>query len=107
MHETSERDRPIVVPIGGGGLIAGIALAVKHLAPKVRIVGVERGGALPAEQVDAPVARNPVDPGRDAGLAAVEAARAVLASSATFILTVCRVHHSGPCQYGSAVWPDG
>jgi threonine dehydratase len=31
----------IVVPIGGGGLIAGIALAVKHLAPKVRIVGVE------------------------------------------------------------------
>ena len=31
----------IVVPIGGGGLIAGIALAVKQLAPQVRIVGVE------------------------------------------------------------------
>lgn len=31
----------IVVPIGGGGLIAGIALATKELAPHVRIVGVE------------------------------------------------------------------
>lgn len=31
----------IVVPIGGAGLIAGIALAVKHLRPDVRIVGVE------------------------------------------------------------------
>lgn len=31
----------IVVPIGGGGLIAGIALAVKHLRPEVKIYGVE------------------------------------------------------------------
>lgn len=31
----------IVVPIGGAGLIAGIALATKELAPHVRIVGVE------------------------------------------------------------------
>jgi len=35
----------IVVPIGGGGLIAGIALAVKALRPEVRIVGVEPEGA--------------------------------------------------------------
>lgn len=35
----------IVVPIGGGGLIAGIAVAVKALAPQVRIVGVQASGA--------------------------------------------------------------
>jgi threonine dehydratase len=31
----------IVIPVGGGGLIAGIALAVKSLRPEVEIVGVE------------------------------------------------------------------
>src|SRR5947207_2548533 len=31
----------VVVPIGGGGLISGVACAVKALRPKCRIVGVE------------------------------------------------------------------
>jgi threonine dehydratase len=31
----------IVCPIGGGGLIAGLSLAVKSLRPKVRVIGVE------------------------------------------------------------------
>ena len=31
----------IVVPVGGGGLIAGIALAVKSVKPDVKIIGVE------------------------------------------------------------------
>jgi len=31
----------VVVPVGGGGLIAGIALAVKTLKPEVKIIGVE------------------------------------------------------------------
>jgi threonine dehydratase len=31
----------IVVPVGGGGLIAGIAVAVKALRPSVRVIGVE------------------------------------------------------------------
>ena len=35
----------IVVPIGGGGLIAGIGLAIKSQRPNVRIVGVEPTGA--------------------------------------------------------------
>src|SRR5438067_8295050 len=35
----------IVVPIGGGGLIAGIALAAKAKRPDVRVVGVEPAGA--------------------------------------------------------------
>jgi threonine dehydratase len=35
----------VVVPIGGGGLISGIAQAVKAVKPSVRIVGVESSGA--------------------------------------------------------------
>ena len=34
----------IVVPVGGGGLIAGIAVVVKQLAPHIRIVGVQAEG---------------------------------------------------------------
>jgi len=35
----------LVVPIGGGGLMAGIANAVRQLRPAVRIIGVEPEGA--------------------------------------------------------------
>jgi threonine dehydratase len=35
----------VVVPIGGGGLIAGIAAALAKLRPEVRVVGVEATGA--------------------------------------------------------------
>jgi len=35
----------VVVPIGGGGLIAGIALAIKSRRPNARIIGVEPAGA--------------------------------------------------------------
>lgn len=31
----------VIVPIGGAGLIAGLALALKRLKPRVRIIGVE------------------------------------------------------------------
>ena len=31
----------IVIPVGGGGLIAGVALAVKTMKPDVLIIGVE------------------------------------------------------------------
>jgi threonine dehydratase len=35
----------VVVPVGGGGLIAGTALAIKSQRPDVRVVGVEPVGA--------------------------------------------------------------
>jgi threonine dehydratase len=35
----------VVVPIGGGGLISGVAVAVKSLRPVARVVGVEPDGA--------------------------------------------------------------
>jgi threonine dehydratase len=35
----------LVVPIGGGGLISGVAVAIKSAKPDVRIIGVEPEGA--------------------------------------------------------------
>lgn len=35
----------IVVPIGGGGLLSGVALAAKHKKPAIRLIGVESSGA--------------------------------------------------------------
>lgn len=35
----------VVVPIGGGGLVSGIALALRELAPSVRILAAEPAGA--------------------------------------------------------------
>ncbi len=35
----------IIVPIGGGGLLAGIAVAIKERAPRVRLIGVESAAA--------------------------------------------------------------
>jgi threonine dehydratase len=35
----------VVVPIGGGGLISGVSMALKGLKPRVKIVGVESSGA--------------------------------------------------------------
>jgi threonine dehydratase len=44
----------VVVPIGGGGLIGGIAAAVKQLRPSVRVYGVEpRGAAAMRASLDA------------------------------------------------------
>lgn len=35
----------VVVPIGGGGLISGIAYAIKHLSPNTKVYGVQAEGA--------------------------------------------------------------
>ncbi len=35
----------VVVPIGGGGLISGVSMALKAVNPKIRVVGVESSGA--------------------------------------------------------------
>jgi threonine dehydratase len=46
-------DRPdveaVVVPTGGGGMLSGIALAMKSQKPNVRIIGVEPAGAADAQ----------------------------------------------------------
>lgn len=35
----------VVVPIGGGGLISGVAFAIKSINPKVKVYGVQASGA--------------------------------------------------------------
>lgn len=44
LNEMSDVDA-VVVPIGGGGLISGIAFVIKHLAPHIKVYGVQANGA--------------------------------------------------------------
>ena len=46
----------VVVPIGGGGLISGVAMAMKSHNPRVRVIGVESS--------DGPAMKRSVDAGR-------------------------------------------
>ena len=36
--------RRVVVPVGGGGLVTGVAAAVKALKPEARVIGVQSDG---------------------------------------------------------------
>ncbi|MCZ6546566.1 MAG: threonine ammonia-lyase, partial [Deltaproteobacteria bacterium] len=56
LHEQAPELDAVIVPVGGGGLIAGIALALKKLQPSIRIIGVQ------AEQ--APAMRAALDKGK-------------------------------------------
>ncbi|MEH6580580.1 MAG: pyridoxal-phosphate dependent enzyme [Halioglobus sp.] len=44
LEQVSELDA-IVVPVGGGGLLAGVALAAKNINPKIEVIAVEPAGA--------------------------------------------------------------
>jgi threonine dehydratase len=37
----------VIVPVGGGGLISGVAVAIKEARPGVRVVGVQAAGCAP------------------------------------------------------------
>ncbi len=37
----------VIVPVGGGGLISGIAVAIKALSPSTRVIGVEVAASCP------------------------------------------------------------
>ena len=41
LEQAVEQPAAVFVPIGGGGLIAGIAAWIKHHAPEIRVIGVE------------------------------------------------------------------
>lgn len=40
----------VIVPAGGGGLLAGVAACIKHINPRVKIIGVQAEGAPAIEQ---------------------------------------------------------
>jgi len=46
-HELSAGLDAILCPVGGGGLLAGVAVCVKEMRPEVRVIGVE-AAAFPA-----------------------------------------------------------
>ena len=46
VNQHSEPLDAIFVPVGGGGLLAGVAAYVKYLQPKTKIIGVEVGVEL-------------------------------------------------------------
>lgn len=48
--EAAPQTTVIVVPIGGGGIISGIAIAAKNLLPNVRIVGVQAANCAPMKK---------------------------------------------------------
>jgi len=48
--ETFPAVQTVYVPVGGGGLLAGVAVAVKGLSPTTRVVGVEPEGAAKMAQ---------------------------------------------------------
>jgi threonine dehydratase len=50
LYEQNPELDAVIVPVGGGGLIAGIALALKTLRPNVRVIGVQCE-ALPSMKV--------------------------------------------------------
>jgi threonine dehydratase len=41
LYEQNQELDAVVLPVGGGGLIAGVALALKTLKPQIRIIGVQ------------------------------------------------------------------
>ncbi|QIO25244.1 threonine ammonia-lyase [Haloarcula sp. JP-L23] len=45
MYEDYPEIDTVVLPIGGGGLISGVATALDHLSPETRVVGVQAEGA--------------------------------------------------------------
>ena len=66
LHDCPDVAR-ILVPVGGGGLVAGVAAAVKQQRPEVRVIGVEPRGA--AKMTASLAAGRPVSLDRVASLA--------------------------------------
>jgi threo-3-hydroxy-L-aspartate ammonia-lyase len=83
----------VLVPVGGGGLSAGLATAIKLLVPTARIVGVEPSGSPKLSRARAagrPV-RIPANAGLADGLLAVEVGGLTFAHHERFLDEVVQV----------------
>jgi threonine dehydratase len=67
----------VIVPVGGGGLISGVGVAIKALRPQVRIIGVEAQNAPTMHESlrQGKVVRIPTKPSLADGLAIAEAGK--------------------------------
>ena len=86
----------VLVPVGGGGLAAGIATAIKARAPKARVIGVEPAVAPKLSKARAagkPV-RIPASAGLADGLLAVEVGGITFAHHAAYVDEVVQVEDS-------------
>lgn len=78
----------VVVPVGGGGLVSGVAIALKSVRPQTRVIGVE-AELLPAMQ------------------AALEAGRPVTLEAANTIADGIAVKRAGDLTFGHVrKWVD-
>ena len=94
--EDAPATHTVLVPVGGGGLSAGVATAVKLLAPNVRVVGIEPTGApklSKARAAGSPV-RIPAFQGLADGLLAVEVGGVPFAHHQKYIDDVIAVDDS-------------
>ncbi|NUO38333.1 MAG: threonine/serine dehydratase [Gemmatimonadaceae bacterium] len=83
----------VLVPVGGGGLSAGVATAIKLRAPRARVIGVEPAGAPKlsrAREAGQPV-RIPSSAGLADGLLAVEVGGITFAHHEKFVDEVVQV----------------
>jgi threonine dehydratase len=83
----------VLVPVGGGGLSAGLATAIKLLVPTARIIGVEPSGSpklSKAREAGRPV-RIPAHAGLADGLLAVEVGGLTFAHHERFLDDVVQV----------------
>ncbi|HEV7882176.1 MAG TPA: threonine/serine dehydratase [Solirubrobacteraceae bacterium] len=83
----------VLVPVGGGGLSAGVATAIKLRAPRARVIGVEPAGAPKlsrAREAGRPV-RIPSTPGLADGLLAVEVGGITFAHHQQYVDDVVQV----------------
>jgi threonine dehydratase len=85
IEQVSDLDA-VLVPVGGGGLIGGIGLAIKSVAPRVRIIGVQ------AEETPAMKA-------------ALAAGQRVLVPAATTIADGIAVGRGGRLHHGTLLAP--
>ncbi len=65
----------VLVAMGGGGLVSGVATAIKALAPRVRVVGIEAAGS--------PVLLRALEAGRNVALDRVTTSVATMACAKT------------------------
>ncbi len=86
LHEAAPDLDVLLVAVGGGGLICGLSVAMHHLNPNLRIIGIEPEGA--------PTLKAAMDAGRPVRLPAVTTRVATMAAHETVqgIVDIAKAH---------------